>query len=133
MVIYAFGSFLNPYIGDLSPKSIDGCRFLMLCWRMKRNIFFLPKTGTCSTMARWESWHHNSRTTPRTSLQAGGPVSNPWSHFNTVLYVPLIHLVAEVLWVIPCFRIEGIDDLSWMSWKLVFVDVFVGSLVLVML
>jgi len=84
-------------------------------------------------MARWESWRHNSRTTPRTSLQTGGPVSNPWSHFNTVLYFPLIHLVAEVLWVIPCFRIDGIDDLSWMCWKLVFVDVFVGSLVLVIL
>ena len=50
-----------------------------------------------------------------------------------MLYVPLVHLVAEVLWVIPCFRIDGIDDLSWMCWKLVFVDVFVGSLVLVIL
>jgi len=50
-----------------------------------------------------------------------------------MLYVPLVHLVAEVLWVILCFRIDGIDDLSWMCWKLVFVDVFVGSLVLVIL
>ena len=50
-----------------------------------------------------------------------------------MLYVPLVHLVAEVLWVILCFRIDGIDHLSWMCWKLVFVDVFVGSLVLVIL
>ena len=42
MVIYAFGSFLNPYIGDLLPKSIDECRFLMLCWLLKGKIFFLP-------------------------------------------------------------------------------------------
>ena len=55
------------------------------------------------------------------------------SQINTVLYVPLIHLVTEVLWVIPCFRIDGIDYLSWMCWKFVFVDVFVGSLVLVIL
>ena len=50
-----------------------------------------------------------------------------------MLYVPLVQIVAEVLWVILCFRIDGIDDLSWMCWKLVFVDVFVGSLVLVIL
>ena len=39
MVIYAFGSFLNPYIGDLLPKSIDECRFLMLLATERKNIF----------------------------------------------------------------------------------------------
>ena len=57
-----------------------------------------------------ESWRHNSRTTPRTSLQTGSPVSNSRRHFNTLLYVPLIHLIAEVFLVIRCFRIDGVDD-----------------------
>ena len=43
MIIYSFGTFNQPYIGNLLiPPTIDECRVLMTAWMLKGEIFF-PK------------------------------------------------------------------------------------------
>ena len=40
LTIYAFGSNQKRFIGDFLPKSSDQCRFLLLSWLLKGEIFF---------------------------------------------------------------------------------------------
>ena len=45
LVIYAFGTFQQPYIGNLLiPKTIDECRVMITAWFLKGEIFFLRTT-----------------------------------------------------------------------------------------
>jgi hypothetical protein len=40
MAIYAFGSSAQTFIGKFLPKPIDECRFLLLAWLLKGEVFF---------------------------------------------------------------------------------------------
>jgi len=41
LVIYAFGTFQPPYIGNLLiPKTIDECRVIITAWFLKEEISF---------------------------------------------------------------------------------------------
>ena len=40
LTIYAFGSNQKRFIGDFLPRSSDQCRFLLLAWLLKGQIFF---------------------------------------------------------------------------------------------
>jgi hypothetical protein len=40
MTIYAFGSFAQTFIGNFLPTPIDECRFLLLAWLLKGEVFF---------------------------------------------------------------------------------------------
>ena len=42
MVIHVFGSFSKKNVGNLLPATIDQCRFLILSWMLRGEIFFLP-------------------------------------------------------------------------------------------